>query len=108
MITKKQNGQYKVSVEENSDSSKSTEKTVEKGVIRGDVANETETGAFRRQFGFKSSKWYAYTLTKTTVIPSLDFSPTAPRRAFKKRFLEVEFVQKEFNTKKEAVGFFQD
>lgn len=73
------------------------------GVIRGDVANKTNSGGFAGQYGFKASKWYAYAWEKTTVQPSLDFSPTAPQKAFNRHFSEIDIIQKEFDSKKAAV-----
>ena len=98
-------GHYRVRSESLEDQKKNKSVSTEYGVIKGDVASNTEYGLFGRQFGFNASKWYAYKLEKTSIIPRLDFSPTAPTRAFKEHFGEIWFAQQEFDTKKDAVAF---
>lgn len=72
-------------------------------MVKGNVANEEPRGALGGQFGFSSTKWYAYKSTFTEVVPRLDFSPTAPVSAFTKHSMEIEFIQDEFDSKSEAV-----
>lgn len=108
MTERIENGHYRVDSEEFADDRKNTSSTTEYGVIRGDVANDAEYGVFGGQFGFSASKWYAYKLQKTSLVPKLDFSPTAPRRAFKKSFSEFTFAQEAFDTKKGAVSFVEN
>lgn len=105
MTERIQSGQYKVSEEQSEDERKNTSEKTIYGVIRGDVANEEEYGPMGTQFGFKDSKWYVYKLQQTEIIPKVDFSPTAPWKAFKRHFSEVSFAQQEFDTKKAAVSF---
>lgn len=105
MTERVENGHYRVASEEFAEEKKNTSSTTEYGVIRGSVANEADYGVFGSQFGFSTSKWYAYTLQKTSLVPKLDFSPTAPRRAFQKNFTEFTFAQEAFDTKGDAVAF---
>lgn len=105
MTERIENGHYRVGSESFEDDRKNTSVSTEYGVIKGSVANDAEYGVFGRQFGFSASKWYAYKLEKTSLVPRLDFSPTAPTRAFKKNFSEVTFAQQAFDTKKAAVEF---
>lgn len=100
-------GHYQVSLESSANKKKNTEKHIEFGVIRGDIANNFDRGVFGDQFGFKNSKWYAYKLEKTSVLPSLNFSATAPRKAFKKKFSELKFAQQDFGTKRAAITFLE-
>lgn len=108
MTERIQPGQYKVDSESSEDERKNTSRETVYGVIRGDVANSEEFGPFGRQFGFSDSKWYAYKVKKTELIQRVDFSPTAPKEAFRKNFSEVTIAQQEFDTKSAAVDFVED
>ena len=103
MVKRIEPGHYRIGGKKNDPTRKgfSSETTI--GVIRGDVANEMKHGKFGNQYGFQASKWYAYKCTQTEVTPKLKFSPTAPASAFQKHFNELEIVQDEFTSKKNAV-----
>lgn len=103
MPTRVEPGHYHVEEKHREEEKKSIEETKTYGVIRGDTANETVSGPFANQYGFRASKWYAYVSTATSVQPRLRFSPTAPSEAFSQHFTEVSIAQEEFDTKKEAV-----
>ena len=105
MVERVKSGQYVVDTESSEDEKKSISSTVEYGVVKGGVANDEEIGVFGTQFGFKDTKWYAYRVQRTSVMPELRFSPTAPNSAFEQTFMEVAFAQEEFDSKKDAVDF---
>lgn len=76
------------------------------GVVKGEQANSTDSGVFGNQFGFKSSKWYIYTIQVSEVVPHPGpSSPTAPREGRKRTFEQLGIVNQEFDTKSEAVDF---
>lgn len=108
MVQRIQPGQYEVGTDSYDPERKGYESETQFGVIRGDTANEASSGGFHKQYGFKSSKWYAYKWTTTTVRPQLQFSPTAPPKAFNQTYSETRIAQTEFDSKKSAVEYVKD
>lgn len=105
MPTRIDPGHYRVDETDREDETNNTSVTRRYGVVRGDVANEADYGIFDKQFGFRSSKWYAYCLINTEVVPRISgTSPTAPASAYAEHFSELKFAQNEFDTKQEAVA----
>jgi len=102
------NGHYRVDSDSFEDDSKNTSRVTEYRVVQGKVANDEEYGALSKQFGFSASKWYAYKWVRTSVVPKVNFSPTAPESAFEKTFVECQFAQEAFDTKKSAVEFIEN